>query len=404
MPCGHLVNTLMSKINEVAVIGAGIAGLTIAYYLVKNGYNVTVYDRENYAGMQCSYANGGQLSVSNSETWHSWSNVYKGLQWLTKKDAPLLIRPMLDMDQVKWLVRFLYNTATGIREQNTIETIKLGLESRVLYNEIIKDEKIKFDCHQSGIMHFYTNQNYFESAKTVSSLYENNGCQFSILTAKEVFDIEPTLRNNRAIIGGAYTKHDSVGDIHKFCNGMINVLQTKYQVSFRSGPAADVQYIDRLTEIYDRVVIANGAESTVFSKQLGDRNTIYPVKGYSITINNPGVGCPNTSLLDDQAKIVASRLGNRLRVAGTAELCGYNYDITRSRIEPLLTWVKTNFPEINTREYTPWACLRPMTSDMMPMVIKSKRKNVYYHTGHGHLGWTVAPATAKKLFNIIHND
>lgn len=394
----------MTKINEVAVVGAGIAGVTIAYYLAKNGYSVTVYDRENYAGMQCSYANGGQLSVSNSETWHSWSNVYKGLKWLTKKDAPLLIRPGMDIDRIKWLVRFLYNTATGVREQNTIETIKLGLESRILYNEIIKDEKITFDCYQSGILHFYTNQDYFNSAKSSSDLYQNNGCEFRILSANEVFDIEPTLANNHSIIGGAYTKHDSVGDIHKFCNGMINLLQTKYRVIFRSGPTAEVQHIDDLTDIYDRVVIANGAESTVFSKQLGDRNTIYPVKGYSITLNNPGSGCPNTSLLDDQAKIVASRLGNRLRIAGTAELCGYNSDITMDRIQPLLKWAKTNFPEINTREYTPWACLRPMTSDMMPMVGKSKHSGVYYHTGHGHLGWTVAPATARNLFNLIHND
>lgn len=394
----------MNKINEVAVIGAGIAGVTIAYYLAKNGYNVTVYDRENYAGMQCSHANGGQLSVSNSETWHSWSNVYKGLKWLTKKDAPLLIRPGLDMDRIKWLTRFLYNTYADVRERNTIETIKLGLESRALYSQIIQEENISFDYSQSGILHFYTDQNYFKNAQEVSKLYEDNGCEFSIVNQKEIYAIEPSLSNNKNIIGGAYTKQDSVGDIHKFCHQLITILQTKYRVIFRTGPTAEVHDIEDLTEIYDKVVIANGAESTVFSKHLRDRNTIYPVKGYSITLNNPGFNVPKVSLLDDQAKIVTSSLGNRLRIAGTAELCGYNYDITKSRIEPLLKWAKNNFPDINTREYTSWACLRPMTSDMMPMVCKSKTPNVYYHTGHGHLGWTVAPATAYKLFEIIDND
>lgn len=394
----------MNKINEVAVIGAGIAGVTIAYYLAKNGYNVTVYDKENYAGMKCSHANGGQLSVSNSETWHSWSNVYKGFKWLTKKDAPLLIRPGLDLDRIKWITRFLYNTYTNVREQNTIETIKLGLESRVLYNDIIDEEKISFDCNQSGILHFYTDKKYFDSAIEISKLYENNGCEFKIINKKEVHEIEPALVRNNEIIGGAYTRQDSVGDIHKFCHNLMKVMQTKYNVNFRSGPSADIYDIDDLTDIYDKVVIANGAESTIFSKQLGDKNTIYPIKGYSITLTNPGYSIPKVSLLDDQAKIVSSRLGSKLRVAGTAELCGYNYDITRSRIEPLIKWVRNNFPDIDTREYTTWACLRPMTSNMMPMVCKSKTPNVYYHTGHGHLGWTVAPATAKKLFEIIDND
>lgn len=394
----------MNKINEIAVIGAGIAGVTIAYYLAKNGHNVTVYDRENYAGMQCSYANGGQLSVSNSETWHSWSNVLKGLSWMFKKDAPLLIRPTLDIDRIKWLSRFLYNTAANMREQNTALTIKMALESRVLYQEIATAENINFDFSRSGIMHFYSDQKYFENAKKVQSLYESNGCEWKILNKQEVYNIEPTLENNREILGGVWTEHDGVGDIHKFCHQLMLVMQNKYRVIFRTGESANVDHIDDLKEIHDTVIIANGAESTVFSRQLGDRNTIYPVKGYSITLTNPGKNIPHVSLLDDQAKIVTSTLGNRLRVAGTAELCGYNYDITRSRIDPLLRWVNKNFPDISTREYSQWACLRPMTSDMMPMVGKSNTKGIYYHTGHGHLGWTVAPATAKKLFEIISND
>jgi D-amino-acid dehydrogenase len=131
--------------KTVAVVGAGIAGITSAYYLTKAGYSVTVYDKEPYPAMQCSFANGGQISVSNSQTWNTWSNVAKGLKWLTRKDAPLLIRPSLDWDKAKWIAKFLYHTANNEWARNTAETIRLGLEARHLYNEIESDEQVKYD-------------------------------------------------------------------------------------------------------------------------------------------------------------------------------------------------------------------------------------------------------------------
>jgi D-amino-acid dehydrogenase len=139
---------------------------------------------------------------------------------------------------------------------------------------------------------------------------------------------------------------------------------------------------------------------------VGDSIDVYPVKGYSITINDVDAKyLPQVSLLDDQAKIVTSTLGNRFRVAGTAELCGENYDITRDRIQPLLDWVHTNFPNINTHNYSSWACLRPMTPNMMPVVKQSDNNSkVFYNTGHGHLGWTLAPATAKQIISIIEKQ
>ena len=154
---------------------------------------------------------------------------------------------------------------------------------------------------------------------------------------------------------------------------------------------------------YDKIVVASGVGSVKLSRSIGDRLPIYPVKGYSITINNVDpMYLPKTSLLDDQAKIVTSSLGNRFRVAGTAELAGENYDIIHDRIKPLLNWVHTNFPDINTHDYSSWACLRPMTPNMMPIVKQSKKYHkVYYHTGHGHLGWTLAPATALQLTKLM---
>lgn len=385
--------------SSVAIIGAGIAGVTAAYFLAKEGYTVTVYEQESYPAMKCSYANGGQLSASNSETWHSWSNVHKGMSWMFRTDAPLLIRPGLDFDRAKWLVRFLINTAKNVREENTAKTIKLALESRQLYDTIATEEGISYKHANSGILHIYRDSKYFENAKSVQSLYENNGCEWKIIPANQIGIYEPMLAKDNTIIGGAWTKDDSVGDIHVFCKELMNVLRSKYKVTFMSGVSVDS--VKALRAKYDFVVVAAGAESTKFSRELGDKNTIYPIKGYSITLTQPGTFIPKVSLLDDQAKIVTSTLGNQLRVAGTAELCGYNYDITRDRIEPLLKWVKRTFPFANTSQYSSWACLRPMTSDMMPMVCASRMTGVFYHTGHGHLGWTVAPATAKHLVGLL---
>ncbi len=392
--------------KRVAVVGSGIAGITAAYYLAKEGYNITVYDKENYPAMQCSYANGGQVSVSNSETWTTWANVAKGLKWMTKKDAPLLIRPNLEWDKIKWLAKFLYHTANGDYTFNTSLTIRSGLKARQLYNQIQKDEKIEFNRVDKGILHVYSNEEYFNQAKISKNIYESNGCEWQILEDKEeIFAIDPALKNMNNIVGAAFTPSDFTGDIHKFCTNMYHILKNKYGVRFIFG--IDIAYED--LDIFDIVVIANGSGVRHLSKEIGDNLPVYPVKGYSITIPAIDVksfeAMPKVSLLDDEAKIVTSFLGDRLRIAGTAELAGDNWDIRKDRIQPLLKWVWKNFPNINTSDYKSWACLRPMTPNMMPIVNQSsKDPRVYYHAGHGHLGWTLAPATAKLLVEIIKGN
>ena len=387
--------------KKVAVIGAGIAGLTTAYYLAKEGYSVTVYEAERYPAMKTSFANGGQVSVSNSEVWTTWSNVKKGFKWMFKKDAPLLIRPRLDWAQWKWMAKFLYYTATGVYEKNTKETIRLGLEASKLYKEIGVEEGMSFDQSPSGILHFYKDVTYFEHAKQAQSIYQSNGVAWDILGPMQTKSLDRTLVEVKDIVGGAWTWHDWTGDIHKFCYQLSNVLEKKYGVIFHySNKPATLKFI---SNEYNAVVVAAGVGSEQLADSIGDSLGIYPVKGYSITINNVDPKhLPTVSLLDDQAKIVTSSLGNRFRVAGTAELAGENYDIRRDRIQPLLDWVHKNFPNINTHDYTQWACLRPMTPNMMPVVRQSKKiNNIFYHAGHGHLGWTLSPATAKQVVELI---
>jgi D-amino-acid dehydrogenase len=386
---------------KIAVVGAGIAGLTTAYYLAKNGHSVTVVEQERYPAMRTSFANGGQVSVSNSEVWTTWNNVKKGFKWMFKKDAPLLIRPRLDWAQWKWMAKFLLNTLGGAYEENTKTTIRLGLEASKLYKEIGLEEDLSFDQSPSGILHFYKDHEYFENAKQAQAIYQSTGAAWDILGPMQTKALDKTLVNVDGIIGGAWTWHDWTGDIHKFCYELSQVLENKYGVEFKFD--LSVTGLDQLTTEFDCVVVAAGVGSEKLANSIGESLDIYPVKGYSITINNVDPKhLPTVSLLDDQAKIVTSSLGNRFRVAGTAELAGENYDIRRDRIQPLLDWVHTNFPAINTHDYTQWACLRPMTPNMMPVVRQSKKNSkVFYHAGHGHLGWTLSPATAKQVADLI---
>ena len=392
--------------KRIVVIGAGITGLTTAYYLSREGYAVTVYEEERHPAMRTSFANGGQVSVSNSEVWTTWSNVLKGIKWMFQKDAPLLIRPRLDWAQWKWMTKFLWNTVKGDYVRNTATTIQLGIESRALYKKIIEEEGLSFDQSYCGILHFYKDPQYLENARSVEELYNAYGCEWNMLSPMQTTSMDPALGNLKDVIGGAWTPSDWTGDIHKFCIELSNVLEKKYGVEFRYydkiRSAHDIEILD---DCYDAIVISAGVGSEKLANSIGDSLDIYPVKGYSITINNVDPKyLPRVSLLDDQAKIVTSTLGNRFRVAGTAELTGENYDIRRDRIQPLLDWVHTNFPNINTHDYTQWACLRPMTPNMLPVVKQSKKNTkVFYHAGHGHLGWTLSPATAKQVTELIKN-
>lgn len=390
--------------KRVAVIGAGITGILAAYYLARAGHKVTVLEQERHPAMRTSFANGGQVSVSNSEVWTTWSNVKKGIKWMLQKDAPLLIRPSISISKIKWMTKFLWHTVKGDHARNTAATIRLGMESRLLYKDIIAEEGLAFDQSYCGILHFYKDDKYFQNAVDVKGLYNAGGVEWDLLSPMKTTSMDPALGDLEDIVGGVWTPSDWTGDIHKFCIKLSNVLEKKYGVEFVFDFKVPDSIKQDLFETFDTVVVSAGVGSVKIAKMFGDSLPIYPVKGYSITVNVRDEDMrhvPKVSLLDDQAKIVTSTLGNRFRVAGTAELAGENYDIRRDRIEPLLNWVHENFPNIDTSDYSSWACLRPMTPNMMPIVSKSKTPNVYYHTGHGHLGWTLSPATAKQLVRLV---
>jgi D-amino-acid dehydrogenase len=402
----------------VAVIGAGITGMTTAYNLVKRGCHVTVFDRQPYAAMETSFANGGQLSASNAEVWNSWATVMKGMRWLFTPGAPLLVNPKPSWHKFSWMAEFV--AAIPKYEENTITTVRMAIEARQHLIRMAKEEGIDFDCETRGILHFYTTEADFDAAARVTKLLAKGGLERRAVTPEEMRAIEPTLKGE--YFGGFYTPSDFTGDIHKFTTGLAKTCE-KLGVTIRFAtevtdvlPSADdVRLTSRSveprfdnvvspseTESFDRVVICGGVMSRRLGQQVGDRINVYPVKGYSITVSllekADQAAAPWTSLLDDKAKIVTSRLGlTRFRVAGTAEFNGQNKDIRAERIAPLVNWCRTHFPGMSTRQVIPWAGLRPMMPDMLPRVMRGRNPRVLYNTGHGHLGWTLSAATADAV-------
>ena len=401
--------------KSIAIIGGGITGVTTAYALAKRGFRVTLFERNRYAAMETSFANGGQLSASNAEVWNHSSNIIKGLKWMLKKDAPLLINPKPSWHKLSWFAEFMM--AMPDYEDNTIETARLAVAAREYLFSWAQDEKIDFDLKKQGILHIYRDKKGFEHAGNVSKLLAKGGLSRVAVTPDEMRSIEPTLAGT--YYGGYYTESDSTGDIHKFTSGLalaaerlgVSILYDQNVTAVKNiKEQAHITVLNAKKEetkhSYDGVVICAGVHSRDFAAQLGDRVNIYPVKGYSITVNlNDSIsqlGAPNVSLLDDETKLVTSRLGvDRFRVAGTAEFNGYNRDIRADRIKPLVDWVNTCFPNIKTNSVVPWAGLRPMMPDMLPKVGSGRSSNVFYNTGHGQLGWTLSAVTANLVADEV---
>ena len=386
---------------KAAIIGAGITGVTTAYFLSKNKIDVTLIEGRRYPAMATSYANGGQLSASNAEAWNNWHNVKTGLvSFFRREHSSVIINPYPSSSKLSWMFKFLKNIKNS--NEITTEICKMAIQSIKLYNRITKEEKLDFDMLDKGILHLYKKRSHTENAEFVNKIYNKAGLNRYRITHEELYNIEPSLKGKK-LDSIFYTPSDKSGDIHKFCSSLISKLVKDKKIKLQHEHIRDLKYLEN---DFDLIIVCAGVYSPSLARTVGDKLSIYPVKGYSITLNNPGNNTPNVSLLDDFSKIVTSRLGeSRLRVAGFAEFNGFNLDILQSRIRPLIKWCTELFPEINTSDIKPWAGLRPMTPNMLPIIQNSKyNKKVWYNTGHGHLGWTLSAFTAKELADRISKN
>jgi D-amino-acid dehydrogenase len=400
---------------HILVIGAGITGVTTAYAALARGCTVTIVERQRYAGMETSFANGGQLSACNAEVWNSTATLIKGLKWVFRSDAPLLLNPRPSWHKYSWLTEF--TAQIGGYRRNTIATTRLAIAAREKLFAVTKAEGIDFDLEQRGILHIYRDKKNFDAAAKVNLLLREGGLERFPVTPEEIRNIEPTM--TETVYGGFFTPSDSTGDIHKFCVGLAaacarkgaTLLMDTSVTDLKAGPGGVTATIQpeggAPGELHaDAVVICAGVASRRLAAMLGDRVNIYPVKGYSITVpletEAAQEAAPYVSLLDEGAKIVTSRLGKqRLRVAGTAEFNGANKNIRADRIQPLADWTRRLFPAVPTESIQPWAGLRPMMPDMLPRVAAGRKPGVFYNTGHGHLGWTLSPATAELVMDQV---
>ncbi|MER8401977.1 D-amino acid dehydrogenase [Mesorhizobium sp. M1348] len=318
--------------RKIVVIGAGITGVSTAYALLEHGHDVTVLERQRYAAMETSFANGGQFSARNAEVWNHWSTFLKGIKWMARRDAPLLMNPAPTWHKYSWLAEFVSHIAKY--RENTVATTRVAIATRRHMFDIAEREDIDFDHVCRGILHVYWDKPGFDHGTKVNQLLVEGGLDRRPVTAGEIASLEPALQG--AFYGGFYTPSDSTGDIHKYTTGLARACE-RHGGSFHYDAAVTkIERRGRFRLTYstqdataqvieaDAIVVCAGSNSRDFAAMLGDRLNIYPVKGYSITVHLEDVAAqeaaPWVSILDDRAKIVTSRLGEaRFRVAGTAE-------------------------------------------------------------------------------------
>lgn len=407
---------------KVIVLGSGIIGTASAWFLHQAGHDVTVIDRQPGNAQETSFANGGQISVSHAEPWANPAAPMKVLKWLGQEDAPLLYRFRPELLQWKWALQFLRECTPKRTDYNIRQIVALCEYSRQTLMALRTETGIDYDYLTRGILHFYTNQKDFDQSLPAAKLMRDLGCPRDSISAEEVIRIEPALSSIRhKIVGGDFTASDESGDIYKFSNGLAERAQ-QAGVAFRynttvtrlltegTGAAAKITGVEVIQPDgrhqvlrADSFVVAMGSFSTPLLKPLGVNLMIYPGKGYSATyqVTDPDAA-PSVSLTDDGYKLVVSRFGDRLRVAGTCELNGYTRELNSTRCEAITRRTRELFP--NACDYDNpvyWTGLRPLTPSNIPYIGKSRFSNLYLNTGHGTLGWTMGCGSGRALADIV---
>jgi D-amino-acid dehydrogenase len=403
---------------RVIVLGAGLLGVTSAYFLRQQGHEVTVIDRQATPAAETSFANGGQISVSHAEPWANPSAPLKVLKWLGQEDAPLLFRIRADMRQWLWGLQFLRECTPARTRHNIEQIVRLGTYSRDTLQALRRDIGLEYDQRTQGILHFYTSQKEFDGAEGPAAQMRELGCDRRVVSADEAVRLEPALRHIRPQLAGAtYTAEDESGDANRFARELVARCEAdgvqflmNHTVTALREVAGHIDHVEatdaegRFQRVRgDSYVLAMGSLSPLLAAPLGIRLPIYPAKGYSVTMPVKDASMAHqVSLTDDEYKLVFSRLGDRLRIAGTAELNGYDRDLNRVRCEAIVRRTEELFPGAGDTERAQfWTGLRPATPSNVPIIGRSKLANLYLNTGHGTLGWTHACGSGKSIARIV---
>jgi len=409
---------------KVIVLGAGIIGVATAWYLLEQGHDVTVVDRQKDAALETSFANGAQISVCFCEPWANAGAPLKVAKWLLRDDSPLLFRPRLEPAQWIWGLAFLKECTTPAFERNVEQLVQLGRYSHAALKDVVAATEIEYNRLERGILHFFSSQQDFDNGVEAARIMQSHGVDRRILDHDQVLSVEPALANFRGrVFGGTYTPSDESGDARVF-------TQKLAQKCIERGATFlfdhDIEGLDKVGDAIGSVRIrslATGEKKTLRAdayvnalasyapalvKPLGEFLNIYPAKGYSATLRlKKPEAAAVVSLLDDTRKIAISRLGDFVRIAGTAEMAGFNLDLdnpkSRTRCEALVKRYEELFPGVaDPAEPNYWTGLRPSTPNNIPYIGRSKRAaNLWINAGHGTLGWTHGAGSGKALVELM---
>ncbi|MBB5539117.1 D-amino acid dehydrogenase [Rhizobium giardinii] len=397
---------------KVIVLGAGIVGVTSAYQLAKAGHEVTVIDRQPGPALETSFANAGEVSFGYCSPWAAPGIPMKAMKWLFMQHAPLILRPKVDMAMLSWMAQMLRNCTAARYALNKSRMLRLADYSRISLAALREETGISYDERMQGTLQLFRTEAQLDaSAKDVNALAAD-GIPYEVLDPEGCIRVEPALKHVRdKIVGGLLTPKDETGDCFKFSNVLAKKAET-LGVRFNYGSiirGLDVEggrvrgvVTAHGTLQADAVVVALGSFSPLLVRPQDIRLPVYPVKGYSLTIPiTDATRAPESTVMDETYKIAITRLGDRIRVGGMAEISGYTNDLGERRRLTLQHSVTDLFPGGDVSKASFWSGLRPMTPDGTPVIGPTKVKGLYLNTGHGTLGWTMSCGSARVITDLV---
>lgn len=398
---------------KVIVLGSGVIGVTTAYYLMRAGHDVTVIDRQSGPSLETSYANAGEISPGYASPWPAPGIPAKALKWLFMHHAPLIIRPRADLDMIRWVLAMLRNCTASRYARNKARMVPLAEYSRDQLRALTDKLGLRYDQRAQGTLQLFRSQSQLDGTAKDIAVLQEYGVPFELLDRAGCVEAEPGLSESREkIAGGLRLPNDDTGDCFRFTKSLAEWLENN-GVQFRYGVRVEALHRqgDVVTSIQtdagvmtgDTFIAALASFTPKLLRPLGMRVPVYPIKGYSITAPiSDASRAPVSTLLDETYKIAITRLGDRIRVGGMAEVAGYNSDRPARRRDTLTFCLNDLFPQAaHTENLELWSGLRPMTPDGPPIIGRTRLRNLYINTGHGTLGWTMACGSGRVLADLV---
>ncbi|MGR5321168.1 D-amino acid dehydrogenase [Vibrio sp. DNB22_19_1] len=398
---------------EVIVLGSGVIGLTSAWYLTQVGYQVTVIDRQPDSAMETSFANAGQISYGYSSPWAAPGIPLKAIKWLTEEHAPLKIKPSLSPELIRWATQMVSNCTLSRYQTNKARMLSIANHSRVCLEQLRREHAIEYQGRQLGTLQVFRSQQQLDGIDKDLKLLEQSGTHFQLMNVEECIQQEQGLALvKEKLVGGLSLPNDETGDCFLFCQ-QLTALAKAHGVRFEFNTEVSnwvtvgkkIMGVQTNRGLFkaDQFVLASGSYSTALLKQLDIHIPVYPVKGYSLTvpIESPQFS-PRSTVMDETYKVAMTRFDNRIRVAGTAELAGFDPSLPQKRKNTIEMVIRDLFPQ--SGDFTQaefWTGFRPMTPDGTPIIGSTPYCNLFTNTGHGTLGWTMACGSGQILADIM---